>query len=115
MNATAHYVTVTSPDSEGWESQTVKFECRGDRSSDCHRYPDCACEAWGQDHPHPKVVHDECWVKSWFDGDSHAYDGEDRDEMNGDWGIPAGMNRSGAVTTSFEYEYIAWEFVEAAS
>ena len=114
MSGRVHFVTVTAQfDQDGTElNPDVKFECRGDKSSDCHRYPDCDCESWGDDHSHPKIVHDDCWIKDWFDADCHAYDGDDRDEMNGDWGIPAGMNRSGEVKTSFEVDYISWEFTE---
>jgi len=111
-----HFVTVKACyDADGTElTPDVKFECRGDKTSPCHQYPDCSCEVWEDDHEHPKVTHGECWIESWFQADGHAYDGPDRDEMNGDWGIPAGMDRAGAVSTTFEMEYVSWEFAAAA-
>ena len=62
-----HYVTVAQTGTEDLPVTEVVFECRGDDTSPCHNYPECDCEGWSDDHEHPHVVHDECWMQSWFD------------------------------------------------
>jgi hypothetical protein len=109
-----HIVTVTACyDADGTElTPDVKFECRGNDTHKCHIYPDCACESWeeGHEREHPYTHHQTCWMQGWFDAGAHCYDGEDMDDLNGDYNLPAGMNRSGPITALFCEEYIEWEF-----
>ena len=113
-----HFVTVTpvEPDEDGWRDEaTVKFECRGDRDSKCHSYPDCDCEYWDEDHEkeHPFVKHAECWMTGWFESEcGHSYVGADAEEncMN-DTGVPRDMARSGPITSTFDMDgFVEWEF-----
>lgn len=110
-NVAAHFVTVT-PNGEG-NPATVKFECRGDQRSECHWYPACECESWSADHEHPYVQHDECWMKGWFDAEGAVYEGADEYDMR-DNHVPDDMERSGEITASYEDEYVAWDFKQAA-
>lgn len=110
-----HFVTVTSNGED--EPSTVKFECRGDRDSKCHSYPDCECEAWDDEHEseHPFVQHDDCWIQGWFDSWYGAvYEGEDCDDRD-DNNVPRGMTRSGQITAHYDVdEYVSWTFVEVS-
>ena len=112
MSENLHYVTVKPQSAEdGTElTPTVKFQCKGDDTAACHIYPDCSCESWDDDHAHETAHHQECWMQAWFDNECHSYEGDDTDDW-GDWGIPAGMDRSGEVKVSFCEEYVEWEFV----
>ena len=108
-----HYVTVTAApaDEDGWRPPAlVEFECRGNRDSKCHQYPDCDCEGWDDEHEHLFVPHNECWVQGWFDSEYGAvYDGEDADDMDESC-VPRDMTKAGPVTVSYEDEYLSWEF-----
>jgi hypothetical protein len=119
-NTTAHlphYVTVTAQfDADGNELEPeVKFECPWKYGA-CHFYPACSHEEFDANHyedhgtGHEREHHDECWMQGWFDNGGHSYDGEDSDTYGGDYGIPAGMNRKGWITTTFEGDYVSWEF-----
>ena len=111
-----HRVTVTAQyDEEGNElTPEVEFECTNLYAS-CHFYPDCGCESWDMGHfdeygvGHERGHHDECWMQGWFDNGGHCYEGHDYDDM-GDYGIPAGMNRSGTIASLFQSDYVGWEF-----
>ena len=104
-----HLHTVEIAGTEG--DPAVKFTCHGDAESPCHRYPDCDCEEWPSDetaHIHPYTTHDECWMQPWFDNDcvspaSHAV-------IGCDLGYQVGM--SGPVKTTFEGDFVGWEFIE---
>src|SRR5216117_4431587 len=102
-----HYVTVTcNPDADGDPGiPSVKFECRGNRDSECHSYPDCDCEGWDEDHAehHPFVKHDECWMDGWFDSDAHVYTGADACKWD-DTCVPRGMNRSGPIAACYDLD-----------
>lgn len=107
-----HYVTVTpgALDVDDWRDEaTVKFECRGNRDSKCHSYPDCDCEGWDCQHVHAK--HDECWMQGWFESEcGHSYTGADFDDLD-DTGVPRDMDRSGPITASFDIDgFVEWEF-----
>lgn len=118
MSSLPHYVSVEafaySGDVEF--SPIVKFECPW-LYGDCHFYPDCQCESFGDDHfeehgvGHERVHHDECWMQAWFDSGCHSYEGDDGDDMQ-DTGLPVSMNRSGEIVTSWELDYVGWEFKE---
>lgn len=111
-NNAVHFVTVTS--NGEYPPPTVKFECRGDRDSSCHLYPDCECEGWCEGHEHPSVAHDECWMQGWFDADAACYEGPDSYDMH-DNCVPADMNRSGEIEAHYEYDgYVAWDFKQVA-
>lgn len=112
-----HYVTITpaKPDEDGWRDvPSVVFECRGDVESECHSYPACDCEYWAEDHEHPFVKNEECWMKGWFYNESFIYEGEDADDMN-DNQVPRDLERSGPVSVSFDVDYVSFEFSPAAS
>lgn len=92
----------------------VRFECPW-LYGDCHFYPACQCESFCHDHfrehgvGHERVHHEECWMQAWFESDGHSYEGDDGDDMQ-DTGIPFGMSRSGEILTSWELDYVGWEF-----
>ena len=113
MSENPHYITVTPGKlhEDDWRDEaTVKFECRGDRDSECHQYPACTCESWDDEHEHPRVKHDECWMQGWFDSEAgHVYDGEDSDDRD-DNGVPRDMDKAGPVDVNFELEYVSWDF-----
>lgn len=71
-----HYVTVEHEHDDAGDvvSSTLTFECRADADAPCHVYPACDCEGWNDEHDrvHPRVQHDECWLKSWFDAGYEA-------------------------------------------
>lgn len=85
-----------------------EFMCDGDANSECHQYPDC-----GGEHEYwpcgcEYVSHEQCWIKPWIDvtdlidsyvGDTHAHLLRDAD-------FPDGV-----VTTSFESDYVGWDYV----
>jgi len=83
----------------------IRFECSGDETSACRNYPDCDCEEWElTDHKHPNQTHQECWLQAWFDNDCVG----PTSDMIGDVDYTVGM--SGPIATSFEGDYIEWEF-----
>lgn len=117
MTDLPHYVKVeTFPYSGDTDFEpTAKFECPW-LYGDCHFYPACECESWDGNHlaehgpGHERVWHEECWMQGWFDSECGAcYEGADAYDMN-DSGLPNGMNRAGDIITSWEYEYVGWEF-----
>lgn len=71
----------------------AKFECTADQNAPCHQWPDCSCEeGWdrtsgpvvnglpeGDACKHPKALHDDCWMKDWFEACDpfELYDGPD--------------------------------------
>jgi hypothetical protein len=93
---------------------TVRFECPWKYGA-CHFYPTCDCEQLSEDHyqehgpGHERVWHEECWMQGWFDNGGTQYEGEDYDDTN-DSCLPNGMNREGRITTSWEMDFVAWEF-----
>lgn len=118
MSEHVHYVTVTPGKlhEDDWRDEAqVKFECRGDRDSQCHSYPDCECESWDSEHDkeHPFAKHDECWMQGWFDSDvGHVYDGPDGDDRDENC-VPRDMDKSGPIVASFDIDgFVEWRFVE---
>lgn len=118
MSKLPHYVAVESFSYSGDTDfpPLVKFECPW-LYGDCHFYPECQCESWDSDHfkehgvGHERVHHTECWMQGWFDSEcGHVYEGDDADDMNDDTCLPSTMNRSGEIITSWEYDYVGWEF-----
>lgn len=104
----AHFVTVTPGNYP--DGATIKFECRGDQDSLCHYYPSCECEAWSrEDHEHPFVVQDTCWMQDWFDVGGVTYEGEDADIARDNY-LPDSMDRSGEIAADFCGEWIEWSF-----
>lgn len=104
-----HYVTVKPADDSHPEPQQ-QFECRGDKTSPCHQYPNCDCESWSKGHEHPYVPHDECWMQGWFENEGGTvYEGEEYDEYNIQ-GLPSDMDRSGPIVASFQQEFVGWDF-----
>lgn len=103
-----HNVTITGDD----EHPKIEFTCHGDRNAECRSYPDCDCETWiPGEHQHPFVVHDECWMKSFFD---NADDGgiSPAPELFAEEDIAVGM--SGPIETCFDMDgFIEWEFIDA--
>lgn len=101
-----HTVTITHRDGE--TLPRIEFRCAGDRTAECHRYPDCGCESWGSDedeHPHPFVEHGECWMQGWFDNDGI----DPSTDLLAECDITPGM--SGPIKAWFEGEYVEWEFI----
>lgn len=90
------------------DSPKIEFTCHGDRAAECHSYPDCKCETWHRHDPcHPFVAHDKCWMQPFFD--NAAWGAIDPlPETFADCDITPGM--SGPITTSFNGEYIEWDF-----
>lgn len=115
MTENPHYVTVTpgtfDEDADWRDEATVKFECRGDQDSECHKYPDCDCEYWDDNHEHPRVKHDECWMQGWFESEAgHSYVGADFDDRD-DNGVPRDMDRSGPIKTTYDIDgFVEWQF-----
>ena len=105
-----HFVTIETNPYDG--EPVAKFECKGTATSKCHQYPACDCERWDDDHEHPNVSHDECWIQGWFDsGPGAVYTGTEYDDMYDD-GLPRPHEpKTGPVTVSFEDEWVAWEWV----
>jgi hypothetical protein len=112
-----HYITVTAQfDADGDELEPeVTFECPWKYGA-CHFYPTCSHEEFDAHHyedhgpGHEREHHGQCWMQDWFEAGAHVYDGDDREQNNGDYCIPAGMTRKGWITTSYEGDYVAWEF-----
>ena len=90
----------------------AEFTCHGDKNATCHQYPACECETWNEDHPHPTVPHDECWMQGFFDnGSTDPMDSTAGPETLTEAGYKAGM--SGEIKTYFCQEYIEWKFLPA--
>lgn len=105
MSQHLHTVTIGGTDDE----PRIEFTCHGDRDSECHSYPDCKCESWDRDdHPHPFVPHDKCWMQDWFDNDGT----DPIAETLVDCEYFVGM--AGPVRTIFCNDYIEWHFAPAA-
>lgn len=85
---------------------SIEFTCHGDRSAPCHRYPDCECELWDDNHEHPSVPHEKCLLQTWFDDG----DVDPPPEELSNVALEPGM--SGPICTSFHEDYIAWRFVD---
>lgn len=108
-----HFVTVkhTRDDEGDVERTEITFECRGDRTSWCHIYPDCECESWDEEHDreHPSVPHDDCTVQDWFDAgvDTTYYDGDDGDS-DFEWMLP---ERSGPIEIEWD-ECPVWRWAD---
>lgn len=92
----AHTVTVTLDKRS--ESRDVKFTCSGDRSSECHIYPDA--DEWEEGDGQERTPHEECWLQGWFDNDAYSYFGPDAIDDGGQEGVPL-ADRSGEI----EFEY----------
>lgn len=121
------------------EVESVRFVCDGDDSAPCHWWPDCGCETWGPEHGtpgpaspsgkresialpgHEDVQQRICWIDPWFNDTTttwsdftELYDGPldiDHPDVygeNADWLV------SGPVLTSFEGDYMTWEYDVAA-
>lgn len=109
--AFVHYVELTAaePAFDGWRGlPTLKFECRGNRTAECHQYPEsCGCESFPCGHPY--ISHEQCWMQDWFDSNCVSYAGEDNDDMQ-EGCLPRDVTRSGPITTSWEDEYVEWEW-----
>ncbi|WP_029923897.1 hypothetical protein [Nocardia otitidiscaviarum] len=106
MTEHLHTATITGTE----DRPRIEFRCAGDRTAECHQYPDCRCESWVRgEHEHPFVSHDECWLVSWFD---NADDGgvEPMPEYLSEGDITPGM--SGPIKTHFTGDYVEWEFIE---
>lgn len=110
-----HYVKVApgkyDADADWRDEATVSFECRGNRDSECHQYPDCDCEYRDDTHEHPRVPHDECWMQGWFDSDAgHVYDGPDGDDRD-DTNVPRDMGQEGYIVTAFDIDgFVEWSW-----
>jgi hypothetical protein len=83
----------------------INFTCNADPTADCRNYPDCECESWEQDHPHPSAPHDKCWMQDWFDNDGT----DPQIDTLSDVEYTVGMK--GPIWTSFQEDYIEWGFV----
>ena len=88
----------------------IEFTCHGDRSAECHSYPDCDCESYMlgaefDNQGHPFVPHDECWMQSWFRTESLD---PPPDELADNDLLP-GM--SGPIKAWGNDEYLEWEFI----
>lgn len=119
----------------GGEVESVRFVCDGGDSASCHWWPDCGCETWGPEHGtpgpaspsgkrenlampgHEDVQQRECWIEPWFNATTDTwsdftdlYDGPldiDQPDIygdNADWLV------SGLVVTTFEGDYMTWEY-----
>lgn len=105
MTEHLHTVTITGTE----DRPRIEFRCAGDRTAECHRYPDCDCESWEwdeDDHPHPYVEHKHCWMQGWFDNDGTDPSSDTLAECD----MAVGM--SGPIKASFQDEYVEWEFIE---
>lgn len=110
MTEHLHAVTITGT----VDDPEIEFTCHGDRDSECHSYPDCECEVWGNDHAHLFVPHDDCWMRSWFDRAA-----DDPEEYGPIHPMPdqlaeedCTVGMSGPIRTHFNGEFIEWEFIE---
>lgn len=118
MSEHMHFVTVTPGklDEDDWQDEaTVKFECRGDDTADCHQYPECDCGYWEDDdahyQEHPKAAHQECWMQGWFESEvGHIYHGPDFDDRD-ETCVPRDMDRSGPIKACYDIDgFVEWEF-----
>jgi len=101
-----HHVTFAA------DTDTLTFTCRGDDTAKCHNYPDCDCGTWSDDHQHPAVPRDRCWMQDWFDNLAVSYD--DEYDHNDD-GYGPTVSGSGLVQTTFEQDYILWSWLTEVS
>lgn len=90
------------------EGGELKFRCHGDETSDCHQYPNCHCEWWGDDHEHPKVPHGHCWMDEWFANEGTEYTGDDGETNT--FGTRPTKSRTGPITTDFQVDYLEWNW-----
>ncbi|MGW2666078.1 hypothetical protein ACWCW7_34425 [Nocardia tengchongensis] len=106
MAENLHTVTITGGEHDTYPR--IRFTCTGNRESKCHHYPACDCESWERDdHEHPDVVHEQCWLQSWFDTEAV----EPAPDTLADCDITPGM--SGPIKAWFDQDgYVEWEFVE---
>jgi len=89
----------------------VEMTCHGDSTAACHQYPDCECESGEtDDHQHPFVAHDQCWMQYWFDNDDIDPSGDVLELQNCDY--TPGMQ--GPIAITFCHEYIEWAFLDGA-
>lgn len=91
------------------EHPRIEFTCNGGTESACHNYPGCDCESWDDDHHHPKVTHELCWMQHWFDNDCISPMAEQG--ALDDCEYKVGM--SGPITTEFCHDFVEWEFIPA--
>lgn len=111
-----HAVVEHRTDADGETVDTyLKFECRGDRDSTCHIYPDCDCESYDEEHEkeHPSVPHDDCVVLPWLDeccGET-CFTGADGDPVDFPGEIPAG---SGPISVVWD-ECLSWSWAAEVS
>lgn len=103
-----HFVTVEHEHDDDGDvvSSTLTFECRADADAPCHIYPACYCEQWDDEHDkvHPRVQHDECWLKGWFDAgyDATPYSPPDDD---GEGSYDSFLSSVPAGSGPIEHEY----------
>jgi hypothetical protein len=88
------------------------FTCTAPADADCHKYPACECEHWGEGHEHPTVTNPQCWLALWYalgTGDTAEmyYSAERGDSGYED--MPA--NASGEIDIEFD-ECPLWSFVD---
>lgn len=106
MSASAlHTVKITGSE----DSPKIEFTCHGDMSAPCHQYPICGCESWDDDHHHPKVTHELCWIQPWFDN-GYISPMAEQGALD-DCGYKVGM--SGPIYTEFCRDFVEWEFLSA--
>lgn len=103
MSTEVHHVVINA-------DGQIRFDCTATRDAECHQYPDCTCESWDRnDHQHPFVPHDRCWMQDWFDNDGINPSSDVLDDCD----YTPGM--SGPITTAFCQDYVEWEFVNPAA
>lgn len=84
----------------------ITFACHGDRTTECHHYPDlsaCECESTC---PHPRIDHAQCWMQGWFD---HG-DIDPNAENLAEFGLKPGM--AGRITYTHQEYYLDWRFTD---
>ena len=108
MTTNPHTVTATPrPDPDDYHGPFVEFTCTATPDAPCRNYPDK--EQWEENDP-DAYPRDECWLQPWFDNDCHAYTGADNRDNGGAAGVP-NKPRTGPITTTYEGDYITWEWV----
>jgi hypothetical protein len=105
MTAALHTVKITGTP----EAPRIEFTCHADSVGSCRYYPACKCETWDDDHHHPSVIHDKCWMQDWFDNDGTVPSVDGFDEHD----LAVGMK--GPIKTYFCEDYIEWEFTGGAA
>lgn len=119
------------------EVESVRFVCDGDDSAVCHHWPDCGCEIWtrelhrqtfgqpiGYDSAsgktvyasetlppapgHEDVLQELCWIDPWFNDTTSPADWLDL--YDGPLDIKLDDLVSGSVVTTFEGDYMTWEY-----